>query len=106
MPAPSTPDRPAVAAPPARRAALGLLAAAVGLVVVGCRGDAARRMIAANNDTNAKRLATLSGFFQLRHELRGPRDEAELRAFIAAQDPGRLALAGVSPASLDTLFTS
>lgn len=98
MPAPSSPDR--------TRVVVAVLVAVAVFGLAGCRRDSAREMIAANNDTNAKRLGTLYGFFQLRHELRGPRDEAEFRAFIAAQDPGRLALAGVSPATLDRLFTS
>lgn len=96
MPAPSSPDR--------TRVVLAVLLAVAFFGLAGCRRDSAREMIAANNDTNAKRLGTLYGFFQLRNELRGPRDEAEFRAFIAAQDPGRLALAGVSPARLDDLF--
>jgi hypothetical protein len=83
-----------------------VLVAAVVVGLAGCRGDAAREMIAANNDTNVKRLGTLYGFFQLRNEFRGPRDEDELRAFINAQDPARLALAGISPAAIDGLFTS
>lgn len=72
----------------------------------GCRDQGGRAMIAANNDTNLKRLGTLYGFFQLRNDFRGPRDEAEFRAFIAAQDASRLALAGISVASIDTLFVS
>ena len=96
MPAPSSPDR--------TRVVLAVLLAVAFVSLAGCRRDSAGAMIAANNDTNAKRLGTLYGFFQLRNELRGPRDEAEFRAFIAAQDPGRLALAGVSPARLDDLF--
>lgn len=97
MPAQSSPDRTGMV--------LAVLVAAAVCGLAGCRRDSAGAMIAANNDTNAKRLGTLYGFFQLRNELRGPRDEAEFRAFIAAQDPGRLALAGVSPARLDDLFT-
>ena len=96
MPAPSSPDR--------TRVVLAVLLAVAFVSLAGCRRDSAREMIAANNDTNAKRLGTLYGFFQLRNEFRGPRDEAEFRAFISAQDPGRLALAGVSPAGLDDLF--
>ena len=106
-PAPSIPDAPTTAVVLTRRTVLlraVLVAAGGGLF--GCRGNSGEAMIAANNDTNLKRLGTLYGFFQLRNEFRGPRDEAEFKAFIAAQDASRLALAGVSPASIDTLFVS
>lgn len=83
-----------------------LLAAAAGVGLSGCRNDGARAMIAANNDTNVKRLGTLYGLFHLRNEFRGPRNEAEFRAFIGGQDPARLALAGIDPAALDGVFVS
>lgn len=85
---------------------LRCLAAAAGIGLSGCGGDGAREMIAANNDTNVKRLGTLYGLFHLRNEFRGPRDEAEFRAFIGGQDPARLALAGIDPAALDSVFVS
>ena len=106
-PAPSIPDTPTTAVVLTRRTALlraVLVAAGGGLF--GCRGNSGPAMIAANNDTNLKRLGTLYGFFQLRNDLRGPRDEADFRAFIAAQDASRLALAGISQASVDALFVS
>ena len=84
----------------------GPLAITLGAGLPGCGRQSGRDMIAANNDTNIKRLGTLYGLFHLRNELRGPRDEAEFRAFIAAQDPARLALAGIQPTSLDALFAS
>jgi len=111
-PAPSIPDAPTTAVVLTRRSAclrallLRAVLVAAGGGLFGCRGNSGPAMIAANNDTNLKRLGTLYGFFQLRNEFRGPRDEAEFRAFIAAQDARRLALAGVSPASIDTLFVS
>jgi len=106
-PAQSIPDTPTTAVVLTRRTALlraVLVAAGGGLF--GCRGNSGPAMIAANNDTNLKRLGTLYGFFQLRNDLRGPRDEADFRAFIAAQDASRLALAGISQASVDVLFVS
>lgn len=87
-----------------RLLALGGVVAGLCACLAGCGGDGARRMIAANNDTNVKRLGTLYGMFHLRNEFRGPRDEAEFRAFIGGQDPARLALAGVDPKALDGLF--
>ncbi|MFM7206750.1 MAG: hypothetical protein ACKO4T_08785 [Planctomycetaceae bacterium] len=97
-----------------RRTLLGGLAAAAAVVgacamgagVAGCARQSGSAMIAANNDTNVKRLGTLYGFFHLRNELRGPRDEDEFRAFIRGQDPNRLALAGIAIESLDALFVS
>lgn len=92
--------------PPVCSLVLVLVAAAAGICLSGCGGDGARKMIAANNDTNIKRLGTLYGLFHLRNEFRGPRDETEFRAFIGTQDPGRLALAGINPVALDGVFIS
>ena len=113
MPAPSIPDTLTTTGGRITRLSVFLRAmlvlaalVAAGGGLLGCRGQGGRAMIAANNDTNLKRLGTLYGFFQLRNDFRGPRDEAAFRAFIAAQDASRLALAGISAASIDTLFVS
>ena len=108
---PHTTARPVTAACGTRRQILAALAygplgISLGAGLPGCGRNSGGEMIAANNDTNIKRLGTLYGLFHLRNGLRGPRDEAEFKAFIAAQDPARLALAGIRPASLDTLFVS
>ncbi|MEI6637769.1 MAG: hypothetical protein WCO99_14475, partial [Planctomycetota bacterium] len=62
-PAQSIPDTPTTAVVLTRRTALlraVLVAAGGGLF--GCRGNSGPAMIAANNDTNLKRLGTLYGF--------------------------------------------
>lgn len=65
-----------------------------------------KSMIAAANDSNVKRLATMYSFFHLKNNFKGPKNEAELREFIEAQDVKRLSLADIDPANLDDLFVS
>lgn len=79
----------------------------VSLTSVGCGGgDDAKSMIAAANDSNVKRVATMYNFFHLKNKFKGPKDEAEFRTFIEAQDPGRLSLADIDASKLDDLFVS
>ncbi len=63
-------------------------------------------MIADANDSNVKRLATMYSFFHTLNKFKGPKDEAELRSFIEAQDPKRLSLADIDATKLDELFVS
>lgn len=72
----------------------------------GSGGGNANQMIAANNDTNIKRLGTLYGFFHLKNQFRGPKDEADFKKFIGEQDAARLKLAGISGSKVDELFVS
>lgn len=81
-----------------------LLGAAV--LLTGCGGNDADSMIAAANDTNVKRLATLYSFFHIRNKYRGPKDETQLREFIEAQDADRLKRGGIDASKLDELFVS
>lgn len=77
------------------------------LVLPGCgSGGDAKSMIAAANDSNVKRVATMYSFFHLKNNFKGPKDEAELRSFISEQDVKRLSLADIDPADLDGLFVS
>jgi hypothetical protein len=87
--------------------ATGLLVLSLLLLgLVGCGGNKGNEMIAANNDTNIKRLGTMYGFFQLKNQFKGPKDEAEFKKFIGEQDAGRLALAGITGSKVDDLFLS
>ncbi len=72
----------------------------------GCGGNKGNEMIAANNDTNIKRLGTMYGFFHLRNQFRGPKNEDEFKKFIGEQDASRLALAGISTSNVAELFVS
>lgn len=82
--------------------ALALLA----LGFSGCGSNKANELLAANNDTNIKRLGSLYGFFHLKNQFRGPKNEDEFKKFISEQQPSRLALVGVSVSKLDELFVS
>ena len=75
--------------------------------LVGCGGGPTpEERIAANNDTNIKRLASLYAMFQLKNQYRGPANEAEFKTFIQDQDADRLKLAGIDVSDVDGLFIS
>ena len=76
-------------------------------MVSGCGGSKdPKSMIAAANDSNVKRLATMYSFFHLKNNFKGPKDEAEFRGFIESQDPKRLSLADIDASDLENLFVS
>ncbi|MEL7498371.1 MAG: hypothetical protein AAFN77_12235 [Planctomycetota bacterium] len=89
---------------PAELCALLMLACAI--LFAGCSSSNPEDMIAAANNSNVKRLATLYTFFHQRNKNRGPKDEAEFKDFIAKQDQARLAKANVNFESLEELFVS
>lgn len=73
----------------------------------GCgAGDSADEMFADANDMNIKRVSSLYAVFQGQHKYKGPKDEAELKAFVAKQNKKHLARIGVNPDKLDQLFIS
>ena len=72
----------------------------------GCSNESAESMIAAANDSNVKRLATMYSFFHTLNGNKGPKNEAEFRSFIESQDQKRLALADIDASKLDELFIS
>ncbi len=73
---------------------------------IGCGGgNKADSMIAAANDTNIKRLASMYSLYHLRNNFKGPKDEAALKEFIRSQNADRLARAGIDAAEVDSLFT-
>lgn len=76
-------------------------------IAAGCSGGGSGdKMIAAANDTNIKRLATLYSFFHVANKFKGPKTETEFRQFIEQQDASRLALANIKAGELDKLFVS
>ncbi len=83
-----------------------LLLALLLATLSGCGGNKVNEMIAANNDTNIKRLGTMYGFFHLKNQFRGPKNEDEFKKFINEQDASRLALAGISTSNVNDLFVS
>ena len=76
------------------------------VVFTGCKGADADSMIAAANDTNVKRLATLYTFFHIQNKNKGPKKEQQLRKFIESQDANRLKRGGIDATKLDELFVS
>lgn len=76
-------------------------------VVAGCgRRNAAEKAIAKVNETNIQRLANLYFTFQMKHEWRGPTDEAEFKDFISSYDAKKLTRIGIDPSAIDELFVN
>ena len=87
-------------------AVLAFVAATL-LLSVGCgSGDIAGDMFAKANDLNIKRLSSLYSVYSAQHGYKGPKDEAEFKAFIGQIDPKRLEMIGVDPDDIDGLFVS
>ena len=76
------------------------------VALTGCGGTDVNSMIAAANDSNVKRLATLYSYFHIQNRNKGPKNEEQLRAFIEAQDANRLNRGGIDATKLDELFVS
>lgn len=76
------------------------------VALTGCGGTDANSMIAAANDSNVKRLATLYSYFHIQNRNKGPKNKEQLRAFIEAQDANRLKRGGIDATKLDELFVS
>jgi hypothetical protein len=75
-------------------------------LLMGCgSGNPADSMIAAANDTNIKRVASMYSLYHLRNNFKGPKDEAQLKEFIKSQSAERLARAGIVIDDVDSLFT-
>jgi hypothetical protein len=74
--------------------------------LAGCSGNSAARQVAAMNTANIQRVANIYSAFQQFKGGRGPKDAAELKAFIKDFDPARLAMMGIDPNKVDELFTS
>jgi hypothetical protein len=77
------------------------------VVLAGCGGGSnGSAKLAEFNSNSMQRLANLYFTFQLENDLRGPKDEAELRKFIAGIPAEKLARVGVDPNAIDVLFVS
>lgn len=86
---------------------LHFLACTLVVCTVGCgSSDNADDMLADMNDSNIKRVANAYSMFQFRNEMKGPKDEAALLAYLQGQDEGRLKRVGIDKSKLDELFLS
>jgi hypothetical protein len=73
----------------------------------GCGGDdGGAGALAEANSTNIQRLANLYFTFQTNHDFRGPKDEAEFKAFLQSFNPEKLKRIGIDPGAIDALFVS
>lgn len=80
--------------------------AAVGLTA-GCSGKTdPNEAIARVNETNLQRLANLYFTYQMKHNWRGPADEAAFKQFLREYNPKKLERIGVDPSQIDELFIS
>lgn len=76
-------------------------------VLIGCGGevdpDAA---IAKVNETNIQRLSNLYFAYQMKHDWRGPNEEAAFKDFIRHYAPRKLERIGIDPDAIDAIFVS
>ena len=84
----------------------GFAAAALGLTVLAGCSDQTANQVAAMNTSNIQRLSNVYAAYQNMKSSRGPKDEAELKAFIKEYDPNKLQMMKIDPRNLDGLFTS
>jgi hypothetical protein len=91
-----------------RRAAAGAAGLAFLLSLIGCSSerDQQARDMAAANKSNAQRLANIYAAYQNAKGGKGPKDEAELKAFIKEYDPFKVQSMGFDPGNVDKAFTS
>jgi hypothetical protein len=74
---------------------------------VGCGSTSPADAVAAMNDSSIRKVANLYMAFQLRNGMRGPKDEAEFKAFIQNDMPrNKLDMMQVNPDAVDELFIS
>ncbi len=83
----------------------GLLGAAACLALVGC-GDEVASQVGAMNKSNIQRLSNMYAAHQNMKGGKGPKDEAEFKAWITGYDPNKLSMMGIDPNKLDDLFKS
>jgi hypothetical protein len=86
---------------------LAFLFSTLTMSVVGC-GDPRASEVAAMNDSNIKRVVNLYGAFQVTHAWHGPKDEGELRDFVAGHGlPDKnFEMMGIDPKNLEAAFVS
>jgi len=82
-----------------------LAAAALAAALPGC-GNNTTRQVAAMNKSNAQRIANIYSAFQQYKSGRGPKNEAEFKAFIKDFNKDNLSAMGIHPDKLDELFVS
>jgi hypothetical protein len=73
---------------------------------LGCGDDGGAGALAEANSTNIQRLTNLYFTFQSNNDFRGPKDEAEFKAFLTGYNPEKLKRIGIDPATIDALFVS
>jgi len=75
------------------------------LFSVGCGGGEIASKISEMNSTPIKRLITTYSFYQSRNNFRGPKDEAALRKFMAAEANQKgFERVGIDTSDIDALF--
>mgnify|MGYP000094300552 CR=1 FL=1 len=76
------------------------------LVLSGCGGDKVDALYSEAYGSNIKTLSNLYCMYQGRHRQVGPKDEADLKKFIAELPVEYLEKIGVDPSEIDGLFLS
>jgi hypothetical protein len=83
-------------------AAFGILAAGF----LGCSRDKTAEQVGEMNKSNIQRISNMYAAYQNMKGGGGPKDEADLKAWIRDYDPAKLAMMKIDANNLDGLFTS
>lgn len=88
------------------RFACAAFAVCVSLGLLGCNRDRTAEQVGEMNKSNIQRVSNIYAAFQNMKSSGGPKDEAELKAFIREYDPEKLSMMKIDVNNLDGLFTS
>jgi hypothetical protein len=85
------------------------LRGAIGVFLVaslGCNRDKTAELVGDMNKSNIQRVSNMYAAYQNMKSSAGPKDEADLKAWIKEYDPHKLSMMKIDPNNLDGLFTS
>jgi hypothetical protein len=74
--------------------------------VLGCNRDKTAELVGDMNKSNIQRISNMYAANQNMKSSGGPKDEADLKAWIKEYDPHKLSMMKIDPNNLDGLFTS
>jgi hypothetical protein len=86
-----------------------LFCAAVGILtagLLGCNRDKTAEQVGEMNKSNIQRIGNMYAAYQNMKGGGGPKDEADLKAWIRDYDPAKLSMMKIDVNNLDGLFTS
>ena len=74
--------------------------------LLGCNRDKTAEQVGEMNKSNIQRVSNMYAAYQNMKSSGGPKDEADLKAWIKEYDPNKLSMMKIDANNLDGLFTS